>query len=140
MSDQHFIEEAKKAGMMTIIVSAIVQNERKEILLLEDHRSLAGHYRLPSAEVREGEGINQAMQRALIEETVMELTEVVSYLGHRDKGKERSYYFVIAVQNPYALEGQARFAYSWVDPQEGVGYPISDELREMIDLYVRNLK
>ena len=128
--------EAKKAGMHVVIVEAVLQNDRREILLLEDHFSLDIGYRFPHAEVKQNEKISQAIQRALMEETTMQLKEVIGYLGHHDEEKKRHYYFVATAHDPYAIESQTRFAYNWLDPQEGVGYPITEAVRRVLDLYV----
>jgi len=43
--------------------------------------------------------------------------------------------FVIKVKDPFEVEKNKSISFSWLDVQEAVGYPIRDEVREMLDLY-----
>ena len=123
--------------METVMVVLIIENERREILLLEEKEGEHHAYRFPSVRVLEKEGLSQAIQRTFAEETALTPKEIISYLGHRDEEKIRSYYFIGSAYDPYALEGQTTFGYCWVKPREGASYPISRREREMIDRYSR---
>jgi len=37
------------------------------------------------------------------------------------------------VNNPFAVEENKSISFAWLDIQEAVGYPIRDEVREMLD-------
>lgn len=131
----NLIDEAKKDGIKKIHVSVFIRNSVDQILLIEEVLKQKILYTLPTADVKENETIQQALQRAVLEETFMELAEVKAYLGHYDADSERYYLFVTEVKDPYSLEKNTRIAYAWLDVQEAVGYPITDELREMLDVY-----
>ncbi|MCB1082952.1 MAG: hypothetical protein KDK61_01465, partial [Simkania sp.] len=70
-------------------------------------------------------------------ETAMELGEVKAYLGHYDVGQDRYYHFVTEVKDPCSIEQNTKVAYAWLETQEAVGYPITDDLREMLDVYAK---
>jgi len=136
--DRHLIDEAKEDGMKEVVVSAIIENQKKQILLIENLEAQKLFYRLPSAKVAPNESIQQALQRAVGLETMMEISEVKSYLGHYDRKGNRFYHFIVEVKDPYAVETNTKMAHAWLDVQEAVGYPIWDEVREMLDLYVKS--
>lgn len=134
---KNLIEEARSEGMEGIAISVIVQNMKGQILLIEDLNGEKSVYELPSTYLKEEETIPQALQRAVTESTAMELKEVMAYLGHYDQEKTRYYHFIAEVKDPYAVEENTKIAYAWLGVQEAVGYPIRDNLREMLDLYAR---
>lgn len=134
---KNLIEEAKKEGIKHIVVETIVQKDSGEILLIEDLQMEKRIYGLPAANLKEGETIPQALQRAITERTAMQLKEVRAYLGHYDERDVRHYHFVTEVNDPYALEENTNIAYAWLKIEDAVGYPITDKLREMLDLYAK---
>jgi len=137
---QNLIEDAKKEGIDTVVISALVKKNKK-VLLIEDHHEERAFYQFPTVILKEGEIILHALERAITEITSMKLKKVVAYLGHYDLENEakrkRCYHFVTEVEDPYALEETTHLAFAWLDVQEAVGYPITDHVREMIDQYAR---
>lgn len=133
---QNLIEEAKKEGMNKVIVEAVIEKEGK-ILLIEPLGEGETFYTFPNMEVLEGETVQHALQKAITLKTAMDLKEVKRYLGHYDKEGIRHLHFVVEVKDPYSVEENSSIAFAWVEVQEGAGYPITDELREMLDLYVK---
>ncbi len=131
---KNLIEEAVKDGIKKISVEALVRKDRK-VLLIEELGKGQVFYGFPAASLREEESIPQALQRAVTINTVMQLKEVTNYLGHYDYDGVRHYHFVVEVNDPYSLEENTKIAYAWLEVQEAVGYPITDEVREMLDLY-----
>ena len=131
---KNLIEEAHKEGLEKIAIETVIQKSGK-ILLIEELGRGDSFYGFPKADLKEGESISQALERAVTERTAMQLKDVKRYLGHYDKDGRRHYHFVVEVNDPYSLEDNATIAYAWLDVQEAVGYPITDELREMLDLY-----
>ena len=135
----HLKDEAAQSGIEKIRVSAIVR-QKNRILLLEKpvkRGGFSGEYELPVTLVKEGETIQQALQRALIEEVRLEIKDVVAYLGHYDEGKVRDYYFVVLVHSPSSAQAIRHIACAWVDIGEAVGYPISNHLRQTLDLFAK---
>jgi ADP-ribose pyrophosphatase YjhB (NUDIX family) len=133
---QNLIEEAKREGMKKVIVEAIIEKEGK-VLLIEPLGLGNTFYVFPNEEVLEGETVQQALQKAVALKTAMELKEVKRYLGHYDKEGIRHLHFVVEVKDPYSIENNSSIAFAWVEAREGVGYPIRDELREILDLYTK---
>ena len=137
---KNLIDAAKKEGIEKIFISTLIRKDT-QILLIGELLQTKTIYRFPTAEVIEGESIPAALQRAITEETGMRLKTVISYLGHYDleiEGKKvRYYHFVTEVVDPYSIESNNRFSYAWLEVQEAVGHPISDQLREMLDQYSR---
>lgn len=133
---QNLVEMAKKEGINHVIVEAVIQKEGK-ILLIEPLGNGNVFYQFPHAEVLEGETIQQALQKAITWQTAMELKEVKRYLGQYDKKGSRHLHFVVEVKDPYSVEEKTSIAFAWVEARDGVGYPITDELREMLDLYMK---
>ena len=134
---KNLIEEAKSAGLEHIVIKVLIQKEGKQVLLVEDLKRPQSVYELPSASLKEEETIPQALQRAVTEMTSMQMKEVIAYLGHEDFEGARHYYFVVEVKDPYSVEENTKIAHAWLELQEAVGYPIRDQLREMLDRYAK---
>ncbi|NGX50915.1 MAG: hypothetical protein K1060chlam2_00767 [Chlamydiae bacterium] len=133
MVSKNLVEVAREEGFEKIVVEMFVRKESGEILLIEE----GGFYGLPSALLESGETIQQALQRAVTLKTAMEMKEVVAYLGHYDSGEVRHFHFVGKVNDPYSLERSDAHAFAWLTVADAVGYPIRDELREMLDLLAK---
>lgn len=131
------IEEAYKDGCTKVSVAAMIENEQHQLLLIEDLKGERPIYGFPSAEIQEGETIQQALQRAVTLQANMDLKEALRYVGHYDQEGKRVYHFVVEVNDPYAIEERKEVAHAWLIPQEAVGYPILDEVRQMLDQYDR---
>lgn len=134
---KNLIEDAKQEGIKEMVVDAIIHKDNGEILLIENLGDVKPIYGFPSAELKKKETIPQALQRAITEKTAMQLKEVIAYLGHYDKDGVRHFHFVAEVIDPYSLEENTNIAYAWLNTDDAVGYPITDEVRGMLDLYKR---
>ena len=121
------IEEAKKAGFTEVELAALVRNQ-EEYLLIQDSGQTEFH--LPTANVKDGESITEALQRG-IDQVGLLLKEVVTYLRHIDRENVRQYIFVVEVLDTYAVK---HAAFAWVNSKDGSGYPISDELRATLNI------
>lgn len=134
---KNLIEEARNEGIDHIVIEVLIQKAGKRLLLVEDLSAQKPVYELPSTSLKEEETIPQALQRAVTEITAMQLKEVVAYLGHYDLEGVRHYHFVAEVHDPYSIEENTKIAHAWLEVQEAVGYPIRDDLREMLDRYTQ---
>lgn len=130
----HLKEEAAREGIKKIRVGAIVR-QKNRILLLK--KPVGSEYELPTALVKDKETIQQALQRGLIEEVRLEIKDVVAFLGHYDENRERDYYFVVLAHSPTSAQAIRHSACAWVDIGEAAGYPISDHLRQTLDLFAK---
>ncbi len=127
-SAKSLLEIAKKEGVERVQLHALVQNG-DEVLLVEEKPIYSG----VMAIVEEDESITQALQRSLMEKLGKNLLEVKGYLGHQDEEKVRDLAFVVTIDEPYEIE----MTHAWVRPEDGVGYPITDRTRELLDLYMK---
>ena len=132
---KNLIEAAREEGIKEVSIDALVCKEDGKVLLVEDLQSVNPFYHFPCVRVKNEETIPQAIQRAVTEITAMEIKEVLRYLGHYDVGLRRHLNFVVEVNDPFAVEENKSISFAWLDVQEAVGYPIQDEVREMLDLY-----
>ena len=131
------IETAYEEGMKDIVVGALIRKEDGKVLLIKDLQGDDPYYHFPSAEVKSGETIPQAIQRAVMESTAMGMKEILRFLGHYDSEGKRHLIFVALVNDPFAVEENKSISFAWLEVQEAVGYPIKDEVREMLDLYTK---
>lgn len=130
----HLIEDAKNYS----IELALFVSVKETILLLEKPFFYSqNYYDLPKGMLKENESIPQALQRILMEETLLEVSEYLYFLGHKDQEKKRTLYFAVSIKDSGAIQAQKYHSYAFVDPKEAVGYPISEILREMIELYLK---
>jgi hypothetical protein len=66
------------------------------------------------------------------------IKSVLRYLGHYDIGGVRHLNFAVLANEPYAVEENKSISFAWLEFQGAVGYPIHDEAREMLDLYLKS--
>lgn len=132
---KNLLEAARSEGIQQFIVEALIKNQN-QVLLVED--PVSQHYEFPSSPLKDGESLQQALQRLVIEKTSMVMSDVKAFFTHYDVKKEtltRHFQFIVEVSDPFAIQLSGYAAYAWVDVQEGVGYPITDLLREQLDTF-----
>lgn len=135
MNFLHLIEEAKRDGKARITVAAAPFFEGT-IFLLKRRFTEATHpgfFVFPSAEYKEGESVNQLLNKALVLDAGLTLDSIEGYLGHFDYDSTRQYTFLVKVKDPFSVQLSRHDAYAWAAVREAIGYPISNELREIID-------
>jgi hypothetical protein len=133
---KNLIDNARQDGMDIIQVCALI-HIGDELFLLE--RTTDAVYEFVTADVLEDESLTQALQRAVILETGANIESVESYLAHRDEmrgeKKVRQLIFVLTLVDPYDIRSLHHSAFAWRDYKEAIGYPITNEDRETIDLF-----
>ncbi len=132
---KNLLETASAQGAVEFIVEALIKN-KNQVLLVED--PLLRQFVLPSTELKKEETLGQALQRLTVEKTSMNLREIKAFFGHYDTGERshtRHFQFIIEVSDPYAIDLRGYTAYAWVNAEDGVGYPISDDLRKQLDTF-----
>ena len=134
---KNLVETAHEEGFKAVVVEALACKEDGQVLLLEDLQGSDRFYHFPYAELKEGETLPQAIQRALIMTAALHIKEVRRFLGHYDREGRRYLNFVVEVSDPYAVEENKGISFAWLDIQEAVGYPIHDETRGMLDLFAK---
>ncbi|PCI93706.1 hypothetical protein COB11_04875 [Candidatus Aerophobetes bacterium] len=138
----HLLKDAQKDSIADVEI-AIFALRKDELLLLEEpYFNQQNFYHLPKGKIKKDETISQALHRVLMEETLLAVSEVEKFLAYQDTetdaGKKRSFYFVVRVVDPEEIQAKKYHSYAWAVPTEAVGYPIKDELREMLDLYMKS--
>ena len=132
---KNLIEVAREEGIKVVVIDALIRKGDGKVLLVENLQGEDLFYHFPCAQVKEEETVPQAIQRAVTENTSMEIKEVLRYLGHYDVDGKRHLNFVVEVRDSFSVEENKSISFAWLDTQEAVGYPIRDETREMLDLY-----
>ncbi len=134
------LSDAKKEGISRVHVSAAVLLQ-KTLLLIKRPETAAthpGYYVFPTSEATEAESLNQVLQKALVVDAGLSLKTVEKYVGHFDYEGTRQLTFLVTVTNPSEVFTQHHVAHAWVPLKEVSGYPISDELRHIVELLLRD--
>lgn len=137
----YLLSQAGKDLVALCVVQLLV--ERKDtLLLLEEPLSIGqGFYELPSGFVKQEESFQQAIQRILVQEISLSLKKVIKLLTYRDsvenQKKKRDFYFIVEVNDPEDITLSKHHGFAWKEPAEAVGYPIREDLREILDLYMK---
>lgn len=140
----HLLQTAKNDNINEFEV-ALITLKKEELLLLEGpYLNQQNFYRLPTGLVLKDESLSQAIQRVLMQEALLAVGQVEHYLAYHDseteRGKKRSFYFVVTPLDPEDLATPSAHSFAWAKPEDAVGYPISSDLREMLDLFMRQKK
>lgn len=137
----YLLGEAESDLVSCCKVDLLVEKNGK-ILLLEKVPIVGqGFYELPSGVIKQQESLQQAIQRILVEITSLVLKRVVKFLTYKDSlttdGKERAFYFIVEANDPEDIALSKHHGYGWVEPKEAPGYPIKEDLREILDLHMK---
>lgn len=115
--------------MNSITLKVIIENNQK-VLLLEDYK---GEYHLAEEET-EQQDLSKALKKLVMKTTGYEIKKIVRKI----RAKEKSLViFVVEIYDPEDLLLREHKAFAWVDPKEAFGYPIKEDLREILDLYLK---
>jgi len=128
----NLLKQAEKDRISEVVVRTLIRSGG-QLLLVE--RSVAGEYLVPEALVKNDESVTQAIERGVMEWLGQRVNEVLEYLAARDENGKRRLYFIVEIDEPRSVEATSKHPVVWLDPSDAVGYPVSDELREIIDLF-----
>lgn len=135
----NLLAKAVEEGFTSFELCLIIHKPSGILLLESPKRNGETFFDLPKGVIKSEESLNQALDRIVIEQTNLKLEQVeklLCYFDTQNKGKKtRRYYFVARTLDPESI--QTSKGHAWVEPQEAVGYPINDELREAFDFYVK---
>ena len=137
----HLLAEAQ-ADSVEYCEAVLLVEKNEKILLLEKFPVAGqGFYELPSGVIKEQESLQQAVRRVLIETISLSLKRVVRFLTYRDflknNKKGRAFYFIVEVNDPEDIALSKHHSFGWIEPKEAVGYPITEDLREILDLHMK---
>lgn len=110
----------------------LLVEKNHQLLVLED---AWGEYHFPKGEKLEKETINQSIERVLMEETGLNEKKVLQEVPSAKKDDLKI--FVIQAHDPEDLMAKGYKGYGWAEPSEIFGYPIKEDLREVLDLYLK---
>jgi|SRR5699024_1567346 len=131
--------EAERDGVQQYVVGAVVQHEGKVLLLQRPQDDfMAGIFELPSGKVEAGEGLDMALVREVEEETGLDVTEILDYLGSFDYlsgsgRKSRQFNFAVEVSAIEPVKLQEHDTYTWVSFTEEP--PVTDAVKEVLGKY-----
>jgi ADP-ribose pyrophosphatase YjhB (NUDIX family) len=127
--------------MMESMIKLLI--EQGDLLLFLDNaiNTERSFYELPSGSVYPDESQQQALQRILMETVRLSLKNVVKLLIYKDSFIQdrftRTFYLIIEVHDPEDIFLTGHRGFGWVEPKEAFGYPIKEDLREILDLYLK---
>jgi hypothetical protein len=135
------LDEAKKEGIELFEVAIFVK-KNETFLLLENNLGPNRFFFDPViGEIKEGESLPIALERVLLQKIGLLLKKVIKYIAFRDVSfpskKLRRYYFVAEVHDPEDLNLKEYHSYAWVELVDAVGYPVREDLREILDLLIK---
>ena len=114
--------ELEKGSIEKVVVGAVIISDNKVLLL----RRKAGEFmeglvELPSGGVDEGEGILEALEREVVEETGLTVISVDAYIGHFDyrsgSGKKtRQLNFSITTKGEVQVNPEEHDQFIWISP------------------------
>lgn len=121
------VNQAKQDGIQKFVVGAYILQEGKMLLLRrsETEDFLPGIVELPSGGVDEGETLDAALHREVLEETGLAIKSLDKYVnafdyvsGSGKKARQFNFVVTIADYNQLKLNPQEHDAYYWVAPTQ----------------------
>jgi ADP-ribose pyrophosphatase YjhB (NUDIX family) len=133
---QHFLDAAKKEGITEYFIKLII--EKKDQILLLESGEMNRFYDFPFGKIKEKESMSSAIQRVSIETISLKIKNISRFLTFRDdESKGRYFYFIVEVFDPEDIFLREHHSYGWANPKDVFGYPIKEDLREILDLYIK---
>jgi 8-oxo-dGTP diphosphatase len=132
-------DEAQRDGVQQLVVGAVVRRDAEVLLLrrpMDDF--MGGIFELPSGKVEPGESLDGALAREVKEETGLDLSSIVEYIGSFDYAsgsgkKSRQFNFAIdvAATGPVTLSEHDTF--QWTPLAEEP--PVTDAVKDVLARY-----
>jgi len=145
---EYLVDDAKRDGVQKICVGAVVMSECSNKVLVIKRQAgdyLGGMEELPSGGVDKGEGLYEALVREVEEETNLDVSEVVHYLGYFDyrssSGKHsRQFNFSVLVKDEKEVVLTEHDDFKWLTLEEAlVNINISDNVKHCLRVHDFNL-
>jgi len=142
----HLANKAKGDGIDRIAVGAVIFDEQSRILILvrPSHEFMGGLEELPSGKLDGDEDIHTALLREVKEESNLNITEVLSYVGHFDykskSGKQtRQYTFAVKTKTCDNVRLTEHDSFKWQTVAEALANPkISHNVKHCIQVATFN--
>jgi 8-oxo-dGTP diphosphatase len=132
-------KDAEADGVEQLVVGAIVQQGDKVLLLKRPEDDfMGGIFELPSGKVDAGETLGAALVREVKEETNLDVTGIVDYIGCFDYAsgsgrKSRQFNFAVSVARFEPVDLQEHDAYTWMPLASEL--PVTKAVREVFKAY-----
>jgi len=123
------------------VVGAVILDDSRVLLLQRPKDDfMGGIYELPSGKVEEGESLDVALHREVTEETGLNISKIIQYLGLFDyeskSGKKtRQFNFVVSVIELLEINLTEHDNYSWVRKEELSNYKVTGSVKEILGMY-----
>jgi 8-oxo-dGTP diphosphatase len=134
-------QRAEEEGFARLVVGVVLpRDDRILILQRRSDDFMPGIYELPSGLVEPGETLSAAVSRELQEETGLEASSIVGYIGHFDYvsgsgAPTRQLNFIVQVLEFKELVHPEHAVAAWVGAEMLGRHPISDESRGVMRRY-----
>jgi len=142
IKSQELAEKAKGDGVEKTVVGAVIKDKDKALLLERNSNEfMGGLVELASGKIEKGETILDGLQREVLEETGLQISEIHSYIGSFDyksgSGKNcRQFNFFIKVKSLEDLklnpEEHCNYYYLTKTEIESRRYNISDKTKNIL--------
>ena len=144
MDDNFYNKLTKKAQIDKInryVVGAVILDDSRVLLLQRPKDDfMGGIYELPSGKVENGESLDIALHREVTEETGLNISKIIQYLGLFDyeskSGKKtRQFNFVVSVDEFLEINLTEHDNYAWLRNEELSKYKVTDSVKEILAIY-----
>ena len=133
--------KADEDGIKRYVVAAVIVDESRVLLLQRPEDDfMGGIYEIPGGKVEAGETLDTALLREVEEETGLEVSRIVRYVGHFDyeskSGKKtRQFNFAVSVNSPLEIKLAEHDNYAWSRMEELDKYQVTDSVKEVLNNY-----
>ena len=141
MPTNTFLEEAKSEGIVRYVVGAVIAKEGTVLLLRRKTDDfMGGIYELPSGQVDDGESLESALRREVLEETGLEIVEIrrhVSNFDYESKSgtRTRQFNFEVSVYRSSPVQLTEHDVHVWVGMLDIGYYEVTSRVRTVLDAF-----
>ena len=144
MDDNFYNKLIKKAQIDKInryVVGAVILDDSRVLLLQRPKDDfMGGIYELPSGKVENRESLDIALHREVTEETGLNISKIIQYLGFFDyeskSGKKtRQFNFVVSIDEFLEINLTEHDNYAWLRNEELSKYKVTDSVKEILVIY-----
>ncbi len=140
-SAHEFLAEAKSEGIFRYVVGAVILKEGTVLLLrrkIDDF--IGGIYELPSGQVEDGEPLESALRREVLEETGLDIVGIRRHLSNFDYESKsgtrtRQFNFEVNVCRASPIQLTEHDAHVWVSMHDIGHYEVASSVRTVLDAF-----
>jgi len=139
--------QAQQDGVVKLVAGGVIANSDKQVLLLhrKAHDFMPGIYELPSGQIEQDETIEQGLKREVVEETGLEVADILDYLGHFDytsqSGKKtRQFNFCITTDRISDVQLTEHDNFIWCSLDQLDSCNVTPQTRDVLNRYFERVK